>query len=73
MCMSVAVAAAEARTLTQQQLQRMKVAELHNLCERMQLDVPDARRKQPYIDAVRAWQQQQRVEVSADAELQVSM
>jgi hypothetical protein len=57
--------------LTDQDLQRMKVAELRSLCERMQLGVPSVRRKQPYIEALRAWQREHHTELQAQDELKV--
>ena len=50
----------------------MKVAELRNLCERMQLDVPNGRIKQPYIDAVKKWQQEHRINNQEQADLKAS-
>jgi hypothetical protein len=59
--------------LTDQDLQRMKVAELRSLCERMQLGVPSARRKQPYIEALQAWQREHHAELQAQDELKVNI
>jgi hypothetical protein len=57
--------------LTDQDLQRMKVAELRSLCERMQLGVPTGRRKQPYIEALQTWQREHHAELQAQDDLKV--
>jgi hypothetical protein len=59
--------------LADQDLQRMKVAHLRSLCERMQLGVPSICRKQPYIEALQEWQREHHAELQAQDELKVSM